>query len=209
MAYAGASGSSTVGALLKGHWFDAVAGLLSDAVRASNGSTTELMRARELAEVARRVLDLDAEDFLAIARQHRRPWAARLAASSFPAEPRDEIRGALASLVPLYELMLEVLQIRAARREPLQVVVTAHLIGEYLIQLAWESTLGHGGDPLLLADFVGGSRWGTEDPICRHSSALRSTAKRALHACHGDTAATPPTLIVFIPGWATRSGCAR
>jgi hypothetical protein len=188
MASAGSWSSTTVGALLKGYWFDAVAGLLSDAVRASNGATTELVRARNLAQVARRVLDLDAEDFLAISRQHRRPWAGTLAASSFPAEPRDEIRGALASLVPLYELMLEVLQIRAARGEPLQVVVTAHLIGEYLIQLAWESTLGHGGDPLLLGNFVGGSRWGTEDSACPHSSALRSTAKRALNACSGDTA---------------------
>ena len=155
--------------------------------RRRTARTLSCVRARDLAQVARRVLDLDAEDFLAIAREHRRPWAAKLAASSFPAEPRDEIRGALASLVPLYELMLEVLQIRAARAEPLQVVVTAHLIGEYLIQLAWESTLGHGGDPLLLADFVGGSRWGSEDASCAHSSALRSTAKRALHACHGDT----------------------
>ena len=90
--------------------------------------------------------------------------------------------------MPLYELMLEVLQVRAIRREPLQVVVTAHLIGEFLAQLAWESTLGHGGDPLYLADFVGGSRWGTNDPVCAHSSAQRSTAHRALNACQGDTA---------------------
>ena len=157
--------------------------------RVSTGSahvpagTADLARARELAEAARRVLDLDAEDFTAISRRFDAPWVGRLADSSFPAVPRDPIRGALGSLVPLYELMLEVLQIRALRREPLQVVVTAHLIGEYLIQLAWESTLGHGGDPLRLATFVGGSRWGTEDPVCRHSSALRSTARRALHAC--------------------------
>ena len=84
--------------------------------------------------------------------------------------------------------MLEVLEIRALRREPLQVVVTAHLIGEYLQQLAWESTLGHGGDPLLMQQFVGGSRWGTDDPACPHSSALRATAKRSLNACNGDTA---------------------
>ena len=81
--------------------------------------------------------------------------------------------------------MLEVLQVRAIRREPLQVVVTAHLIGEFLAQLAWESTLGHGGDPLYLADFVGGSRWGTDDPVCAHSSSQRSTAHRALNACSG------------------------
>ena len=188
MGTAGATGSSTVGALLRGHWYDAVLALLEESVRVDGmgDRAADLARAGELAEVARRVLDLDAEDFTAISRRFDAPWAARLAESSFPADPRDPIRGALGSLVPLYELMLEVLQIRALRREPLQVVVTAHLIGEYLIQLAWESTLGHGGDPLRLAAFVGGSRWGTEDPACRHPSALRSTARRALHACHGD-----------------------
>ena len=90
------------------------------------------------------------------------------------------------TLIPLYELMLEVLEIRAARGEPLQVVVTAHLIGEYLPLLAWESTLGHAGDPLRLPSFLGGSKWGTDDPSCAHPSASRSTAKRALNACSGD-----------------------
>jgi hypothetical protein len=187
----GATGSSTVGALLRGHWYDAMLALLEESVPPEDGSVHPVgdpSSARQLAEVARRVLDLDAEDFTAISRRFDAPWAARLADCSFPAEPRDPIRGALGSLIPLYELMLEVLQVRALRREPMQVVVTAHLIGEYLIQLAWESTLGHAGDPLRMADFVGGSRWGTDDPECRHSSALRSTARRALNACAGDVA---------------------
>ncbi|MFP5417356.1 MAG: hypothetical protein ACLGHZ_10895, partial [Actinomycetes bacterium] len=94
--------------------------------------------------------------------------------------------GALGSLVPLYELMLEVMDLRAQRHEPLQVVVTAHLIGEYLPQLAWESTLGHAGDPLRLPEVVG-ERWGSDDPACPHSAALRTTARRALHACSGDS----------------------
>jgi hypothetical protein len=190
MGTAGAAESATVDTLLRGHWYDAVLALLDQALRDDGqpARTADLGRARELAEVARRVLDLDAEDFTAISRRFDAAWAGRLADSSFPAEPRDPVRGALGSLVPLYELMLEVLQVRALRREPLQVVVTAHLIGEYLIQLAWESTLGHGGDPLRLAGFVGDSRWGTEDPTCRHPSALRSTARRALTACSGDVA---------------------
>lgn len=191
-----AVGATAMSALLDGHWYDAVAGLLDvslgsadDTRRASgDGAPDGIAHARDLAVAARRVLDLDAEDFAEIARGFDRPWAGRLAASGFPAEPRAQVRGALGSLVPLYELMLEVLDVRAVRREPLQVVVTAHLIGEYLAQLAWESTLGHGGDPLRLEQFVGGSRWGTDDPACPHSSALRSTAKRALHACRGDTA---------------------
>ena len=147
-----------------------------------------LIEARAIWPASRRVLDLDAEDFTAIARASTSPGRRGWRPASFPAEPRDPIRGALASLVPLYELMLEVLEIRALRREPIQVVVTAHILGEYLVQLAWESTLGHGGDPMLMERFVGGSRWGTDDPLCPHSSALRCTAKRALNACSGDVA---------------------
>lgn len=175
-----------LGVLLEGHWYDAVATLLDSPGAVT--STGDLTRARELVRVARRVLDLDAEDFAGIAAGFDEPWAARLTASSFPTEPLGHDRGALGSLVPLYELMLEVLQVRAARREPLAVVVCAHLIGEYLIQLAWETTLGHAGDPLHLAEFVGGSRWGGDDPTCAHPSALRATARRALSAARGDRA---------------------
>lgn len=176
-----------IAALLEGHWYDAAASIMDEALRAE-GSNAALTEARDLAVTARRVLDLDAEDFTIIARNHSQPWAARLAAACFPAGPRDSVRGAFASLVPLYELMLEVLEVRALRHEPVQIVVTAHIMGEYLRQLAWESTLGHGGDPLQMETFVGGSRWGTDDDACPHSSALRATAKRSLHACNGDVA---------------------
>src|SRR5918995_4733487 len=102
MATAGAAESATVGTLLRGHWYDAVTALLDEAVRADGQSarTPALGRARELAEVARRVLDLDAEDFMAMSRRMDAAWAGRLAESSFPAQPRDPIRGALGTLVP-------------------------------------------------------------------------------------------------------------
>lgn len=180
-------------ALLDGYWYDAVAALLDQRLQGnpnvSNGSVTptQLRHARDLATAGKRVLDLDAEDFSTIAEGFAEPWAVRLAESCFPLQPRDPQRGALKSLVPLYELMLEVLQIRAARHEPLQLVVTAHLIGEYLCQLAWESTLGHGGDPMLMSRYVG-ERWGTSSPDCPHGSAMRATAKRSLNACNGDVA---------------------
>lgn len=177
---------SPVRALLDGHWYDAVAALLyNDPVDTRRAGPYR--RAYELATAAKRVLDLDAEDFATIAKGFTRPWAKRLAESCFPLEPRGSERGALRSLVPLYELMLEVMQLRAHRHEPLQIVVTAHLIGEYLCQLAWESTLGHGGDPLLMGRTVG-ERWGTDDLTCPHNSALRATAKRSLNACSGDVA---------------------
>lgn len=177
-------GNSTMGALLRGHWYDAVAALLAAQYPGDTGNKKRRY-ARDLATAAKRVLDLDAEDFGTIAGGFSTPWAARLSQSCFPLDPRGRNRGALGSLVPLYELMLEEIDIRAKRHEPLQIVVTAHLIGEYLPQLAWESTIGHGGDPLRLDDYVG-ERWGTDDPACPHSSALRATAKRALNACNGD-----------------------
>ncbi len=173
--------------LLEGHWYDAIAAVLT-AEAVKGPEHPRLTRARDIATAAKRVLDLDAEDFGQIADSFpRQEWKAELLDACFPAEPRGRDRGALRSLVPLYELMLEVLDIRAQRHEPLQVVVTAHLIGEYLPQLAWESTLGHAGDPLYLGETVG-ERWGSDDPACPHSSALRATARRALFACTGDAA---------------------
>lgn len=170
-----------------GHWYDALAVILDSELRAGHG-TPAREHALHLAVAAKRVLDLDAEDYWPISRDFpQRPWADDLGAACFPLEPRSPARGALGSLIPLYRLMLEVLQLRALRHEPLQVVVTAHLIGEYLPQLAWESTLGHAGDPLLMAQYVG-ERWGTDDRSCPHSSAMRATAKRSLNAADGDVA---------------------
>ncbi len=171
--------------LVDGHWYDAVAVLLESSVR-SDAVSPQVVRVQSLATAARRVLDLDAEDFATIASGFSASWIVRLADCSFPLQPRDAERGALGSLVPLYQLMLEVMELRALRRESMQIVVTAHLIAEYLVQLAWESTLGHGGDPLQLEPLVSGSRWGSDDPECPHSPAQRSTAKRILSACRGD-----------------------
>lgn len=178
---------SSLQPLLDGHWYDAVAALLDAALR--NGADGhDLARARALAVAAKRVLDLDAEDYGEIASGFSGAhWADELAAACFPKEPRQPNRGALGSLAPLYALMLEVLDLRSHRAEPLQVVVTAHLIGEYLPQLAWESTLGHAGDPLQLGAIVG-ERWGADDPACPHGSALRATCRRALNAAQGDQA---------------------
>jgi hypothetical protein len=179
---------TTIRHLVNGHWYDAVAVLLDQSLRTGGIASPELVKVQKLATAARRVLDLDAEDFSSIASGFSNAWIGRLAACSFPQEPRDPVRGALGSLVPLYELMLEVMELRAIRRESMQIVVTAHLIAEYLVQLAWESTLGHGGDPEQLEVLVAGSRWGTDDPLCPHSPAQRSTAKRILSACKGDVA---------------------
>lgn len=168
--------------LVSNHWCDAVASALGSRLAAGE---TGVLPAYQLAVTATRVMWLDAEDFGPLAAGHRQAWASELAACSFPLTPRDRNRGALGSLLPLYRLMLEVLELRRARLEPQQVVIVAHLIGEYLPLLAWETRLGHAGDPMQMRDSVG-ERWGTTDSQCPHSSALKSTAKRSLNAAWGD-----------------------
>lgn len=187
--------------LLDGHWYDAAAALLDEDVAAGE---EWLSGARNLATAAKRVLDLDAEDYDEIASAFvDASWAEELASACFPQEPRQDNRGALGSLVPLYRLMLEVLDLRSLRREPLQVVVTAHLIGEYLPQLAWESTLGHAGDPLALGASVG-EKWGSDALDCPHPSALRTTARRALNAAAGDRAG----FVAYLDRFHSRQGAA-
>ncbi|WP_203568507.1 hypothetical protein [Aestuariimicrobium ganziense] len=170
--------------LARAHWYDAVESMLRRQIAAGD-SSPHLAEACELASIAHRVMSLDAEDFHELARQRKRSWNRALASCAFPHQPREPQRGALGSLVPLYELMLEVVDLRAERGEPQSLVVTAHLLGEYLCQLGWEERLGHGGDPLLMRRTVG-QRWGTDDPLCPHSSAMRSTARRSTNAAHGD-----------------------
>lgn len=177
----------TIIALVSTHWYDASASMLGRraASMLPGDDAAQIEQAGKMATAAKRVLDLDAEDFGPIAEGFHQPWAIALASARFPLEPRENNRGALGSLVPLYELMLEVVQLRSARHESLQVVVTAHLIGEYLGHLAWEGTLGHAGDPARMRVSTDG-RWGTDDPECPHTSAQRATAKRSLNACDGD-----------------------
>ncbi len=176
--------AESVQALLDGHWYDALAALCLEYLPRRNHHP-DLVRAQHLAVAAKRVLDLDAEDFGTIAEEFRSDWAKDLAAAAFPPGPRDAERGALGSLTALYRLMLEVLDLRARRDEPLQVVVTAHLIGEYLPMLAWQSRLGHAGDPARMKASVG-ERWGTDSVECPHTSSQRATARRAMHASDGD-----------------------
>ncbi len=181
------TGIAAVLELVDAHWYDAAAAGL-DRLVPQLGAPADLVHAAALARLARRALDLDAEDFAQLAVRFDSPWAPTLSAAAFPAGPREEDRGALGSMIGLFRLMLEVIDLRAARDEPLQVVLTAHLIGEYLPQLAWEKVLGHGGDPLRLTEQVRDSRWGSDDPDCPHPVNLRSTAHRTLHACEGDLA---------------------
>ena len=149
-------------------------------------------RVVRLADAGDRLLDLDAEDFEAVAAEVGFPHdaVAEIQAATFPREPRQPNRGSMQSLVPLYGLMLEALDARLCRQEPMHVVALLHLMAEYLPLLAWEDTLGHAGDPLRLLDVVTvpGSLWGGRVG-CYHTSSQRNAAERVLHIESADDAA--------------------
>ena len=165
-------------------WVDAADSLMRTRQATGLGDAAE-HRAGSLAKIVRRVLTLDAEDFEVMAEHVPPRFRQSLIDAGFPHEPRAEHRGALGSLVPLYEVMLEVLDVRMMREEPQHVVVTAHIIGEYLEQLAWEPVLGDGGDPITLPSVVG-EKWGGDGHDCAHTSAMNATAHRSLNAASGD-----------------------
>lgn len=144
---------------------------------------------RQLCTFGQRLLDLDAEDFGedggVPSSLTRRALACRM-----PQSPREHAGGALESLVPAYALLLEVVSVRWRRREMAAVVATVHIMSEYLPLLAWESVLGHAGDPLRMDAAVGGpgSRFGdqTRDAVCPHNSAERSAGAGLRRAGRSD-----------------------
>lgn len=147
-------------------------------------------RVLRLVDAGDRLIDLDAEDFEAVAAESgvSAEVVSHIRAATFPKHPRADNRGSMESLGPLYGLMLEALEVRLGRREPMHVVALLHLMAEYLPLLAWESTLGHAGDPARLLDVVTvpGGLWGTP---CYHTSGQRSAAERVLHIASADDTA--------------------
>ena len=144
-----------------------------------------------------RLLDLDAEDFGETEHDDDgrpavpRGLIVRSRACRMPQTPREQPRGALATLRPAFRLLLEVIEARWRRRDMAALVAVVHIAAEYLPLLAWEPVLGHAGDPALLDDAVGGpgSRFGDQDDrACAHRRNDASAANRALRV-----AAEPPS----------------
>jgi hypothetical protein len=164
-------------ALARRHAFGDVAALAADGTPGVQG----------LCSFGQRVLDLDAEDFgTPEGPGVSRRLLARARASRMPQTPREQPRGALATLRPTYALLLEVIRVRWHRREMAALVAAVHIAAEYLPLLAWEPVLGHAGDPALLPASVAGpgSRFGTVQEQgqrhCDHTRPERSAAGRAL-----------------------------
>lgn len=152
-----------------------------------------------LCAFGQRVLDLDAEDFgmPEAAGEVPRDLLNAARSSRMPQSPKEQPRGALATLRPAFALLLEAIEVRWRRREMAALVAAVHIASEYFPLLAWQPVLGHAGDPALLGASVTGpgSRFGVPvEPgsprMCDHTRPERSACERALRVA-GEPA----------PGW--------
>ncbi|MEU7002408.1 hypothetical protein [Nonomuraea sp. NPDC046570] len=145
-----------------------------------------LAPAQEIADVCEfghRLLSLDAEDFAAEARSVPSDLRRRARACHMPQTPREQPRGALESLRPAYELLMEVIAIRWHRRELSPMIAAVHIASEYLPLLAFEPHLGHAGDPARWPEGLSapGSRFGViGDRECDHTKSEQSATNRTL-----------------------------
>lgn len=182
-------------ALAERYSFADVAALVSaGVVRAPEAGAARL---RPLCVFGQRLLDLDAEDFGETELdEYGRPaiprgLVARSRLCRMPQTPAEQPRGALATLRPAFRLLLEVIDARWRRRDMAALTAVVHIAAEYLPLLAWETVIGHAGDPALLEESVGGpgSRFGDQqDRGCAHRRNDASAANRALRV-----AAEPPS----------------
>ena len=146
----------------------------------------DLRRLRRLCLFGKRLLELDAEDFdMADAETGGPEYTAlveRARACRMPQEPHEVNRGALSSLRPAYELLLEAVSARRYRNEMSALVASVHIIAEYLPLLVWEPVWGHAADPMRIGGDVGGedSLFGGQDAACHHNRTDKGATARIL-----------------------------
>ncbi|GAB2692209.1 hypothetical protein [Thalassiella azotivora] len=162
---------------------------LAEALRSVEGLDGATRRhVRSLCHAGSRLLSLDAAGFADVPPGD--PLHGALAPLQFPSEAVGGPRGSLDSLLPLYGLLLECLDVHAARGETAAVALVLHLLAEYLPVLAWEPVLGHAADPVRLAGHVAGTLWGTDR--CPVPPNRRSAAQRVLAMRPGATGQVAP-----------------
>lgn len=108
--------------------------------------------ARDMCLAGKRVLQMDAEDFAEDVKTLKLPptVATTLSECSWPWPAGSNVPNAMTDLSPTYALILELVNFKYAREEWTDVLALTHLFAEYLPFLAWQSTLGHAGDPARL-----------------------------------------------------------
>lgn len=121
---------------------------------------------RSLAKLGEAVLNIDAHDFESwlsdddISQQIKDQLQSR----AWPMHINETPVGPLSSLVPTFELLLEVFEIRVLKGDVTMGLSILHLMTEYLPLLGWEQQLGHAGNPKQLAEYLNqtGSMWQTD-----------------------------------------------
>ena len=111
---------------------------------------------RNLARLGEAVLNVDTHDFESWCQDEQIPKHIRddLALRIWPLKMQDKAVGALDSLIPTFELLLEVFETRILKGDISMGLSIIHLMTEYLPLLGWEAELGHAGNPKQLADYL-------------------------------------------------------
>ena len=122
---------------------------------------------RNLARLGEAVMNIDSHDFESWCQDSQIPQHIRdeLALRIWPMTPQDEAVGALHSLIPTFELLLEVFETRILKGDISMGLSIIHLMTEYLPLLGWENDLGHAGNPKQLAEYLTqpNAMWQTEE----------------------------------------------
>lgn len=111
---------------------------------------------RNLARLGEAVLNVDTHDFESWCDDSQVPQHIRedLALRIWPMTMQENAVGALDSLIPTFELLLEVFEIRVLKGDVSMGLSIIHLMTEYLPLLAWEQELGHAGNPRQLSRYL-------------------------------------------------------
>ena len=121
---------------------------------------------RELSVLAHSILTLNSKDFTLWVNNKNIPISIRrkLQKLLWPDSPDDDQRGALQSITPTFELLIEVIEILVVKGQVSLALSVLHLMIEYMPLLAWQRTLGHAGDPILMANHLHqkGFKWRSE-----------------------------------------------
>ena len=122
---------------------------------------------RNLARLGEAVLNVDTHDFESWCLDPQIPKNIRdeLYLRNWPMRLQAEPAGALLTLIPTFELLLEVFETRILKGDISMGLSIIHLMTEYLPLLGWEKELGHAGNPKQLAEYISqrGSMWQTEE----------------------------------------------
>ncbi|GAA1735819.1 hypothetical protein [Luedemannella helvata] len=187
--------------LIRRYAFREIAALLGAGLLAEDIPPHRAAVAQQLCAYGQRLFDLDGEDLAnpdaatganldtsLVDSTHDHVPAhliRRGAQCRMPQSPDEEPRAALRTLVPAYQLVLEVVAARWRRHETASLLAALHIASQYSYLLAWERALGHAGDPTRLVrdETVVGldSRFGVwEATDCPHTRPERAAASRAL-----------------------------